>query len=595
MAESPLTTAEGPLRLSISSNGVAQRELPVISVTVRHGFNTIPWARLVIADGDMPTQTLPVSDGELFAPGASVVIQAGYGNGEATIFSGIVVRHGFEISGANVSRLIVECRSPACRMTLGQHTAHHLDQSDSTVIETLIADAGLSAVVAETGIVHRELVQYQCSDWDFMLARADAMGLLVNVQGSQVKVAPPEVSAAPVLKLAWGVDLIDFAADIDALSQWHEVQASSWNPATQALEQSQAVPSMPLNDQGNLDGASLAAVASPDIIHLQTCAPQTRAVLDAWAQAQQRKAAMARVRGRMSFQGSALARPGALVELEGVGQRFSGKALLSAVEHQISDGGWTSQAEFGLDPHWHVQRRELPAAPNGGLLPGVTGLQIGVVLRLDGDPEGEGRIQVRLAAQQAATDGIWARPMQFQASQGFGSLFLPEVGDEVLLGHLNGDPAHPVVLGSLYSSKRAAPYALEAGNNTRAIVTRCRHRIEFNDADKIITLTTPAGNRIVMSDQDRSLVVQDQNGNTVQLGESGIALDSPKDIRLSAQGSITLDAVQGVAINSNGDLKLAGLNIEANAQAGFQARGAASAELSASGQTTIQGALVMIN
>lgn len=595
MAESPLEHADGPLRVSISCGGQDQPALPLISVTVRHGFNTIPWARMVIADGDMSEQTLPISDGELFTPGSAIVVKAGYGEAEAPIFSGIVVRHGFAISGENDSRLIIECQSPACRMTLGRQTAHHLDQSDSAVLQALIGKAGLHADVASTSIIHPALVQYDCSDWDFMRARADALGLLVNVDGSTVRVQPPEVGAAAALTLSWGEDLMAFSADIDANSQWTDVQTQSWNPETQSMLQSASASSTRLYDQGDLDGSTLARTASPATLSLLSSAPQPKAVLDAWAKAVQVKAALARVRGQMRFQGSALAKPGALVELQGVGARFSGSVLLTAVEHEISNGHWYSQAEFGLDPQWHVQRPDVMAPPHGGLLPAVSGLQIGVVLRAGDDPQGQQRVLVQVPSAQAGSAGLWARVAQFQASQGFGSFFLPEVGDEVVLGYFNNDPGHPVVLGSLYSSSRKPPYELAAGNDTKAIVTRCGHRIEFNDADQRITVSTPGQRQLVLDDSDKSILVQDPSGNRVRLSRDGISIESPKDISINSSGSISLEAVNGIRVSSQADLRLSGLNVDATAQVAVTAKGGASAELSAAGQTTVKGAMVMIN
>jgi uncharacterized protein involved in type VI secretion and phage assembly len=169
------------------------------------------------------------------------------------------------------------------------------------------------------------------------------------------------------------------------------------------------------------------------------------------------------------------------------------------------------------------------------------------------------------------------------------------VGDEVLLGWFNNDPAFPVVLGCLYSSKQTPPYTLEAANNTKAIVTRCKSKLEFNEADKVITLVTPGKNQIVISDKDKSITLTDQNNNKVELAPGGITLDSPKDITIKAKGKITLDAVGEVSITSKADVKVAGLNINCTAQVGFAGKGSATAELSASGQTTVKGAIVMIN
>lgn len=59
---------------------------------------------------------------------------------------------------------------------------------------------------------------------------------------------------------------------------------------------------------------------------------------------------LARVRGRMSFQGSDRAKPGALVELAGMSGLLGGPVFLSAVEHEFSNGNWLSHVEFGFDP-----------------------------------------------------------------------------------------------------------------------------------------------------------------------------------------------------------------------------------------------------
>ena len=111
----------------------------------------------------------------------------------------------------------------------------------------------------------------------------------------------------------------------------------------------------------------------------------------------------------------------------------------------------------------------------------------------------------------------------------------------------------------------------------------------------MITITTPGNNKVVISDDGKSILLQDQNSNKVELNSSGITLDSPKDIKLTAKGGITLDAVNAISFTSKADVKSAGLNISNEAQVGFTAKGNASAELSAAGQTVVKGAMVMIN
>ena len=596
MANSPELDAEGVVRVTLFSEGTALPEsVQIMSVTVTRAINRVPMARLVIVDGDMPNKEFPISDTNDFKPGAAIKINAGYGDDEETIFEGIVVKHAVQITGQNDARLVVECRDKSVKMTVGRKNANYIDKLDSDVIGTLIASPGLTADVEATTLQHKELVQYYCSDWDFMLSRADANGLLVIATDGTVAVKAPATSSAPVLKVTYGQDLMEFHAELDARSQYASAKAVSWDMKTQAAITGTEASPATLNEQGDLSSATLAQVVDLASYRLQTAAPTTKEALTQWAKAQQLKSGLARVRGRMSFQGSAKAVVGGVIELEGVGKRFSGKVFASGVTHEIGDGDWVTEVQFGLSPQWFTEQSDVTAPRAAGLLPAVEGLQTGVVMKLDGDPDSEQRIQVSVPVMQAETEGVWARLLQFHGSNGFGAFFLPEVGDEVVLGYFNNDPSHPVILGSLYSSKQVPPYALAAENNTKAIVTRCKSKIEFDEDKKVITITTPGNNKIVISDDGKSILLQDQNNNKVELNPSGITLDSPKDIKLTAKGGITLDAVNAISFTSKADVKSAGLNISNEAQVGFTAKGNASAELSAAGQTVVKGAMVMIN
>ncbi len=596
MADSPNLNSSDEVSWAISVGGAAiANTVQVVSIKINKTINRIPTAKVIIIDGDMPTQTFPESDGDNFKPGNTIEIKAGYGSQQTTLFCGIIVRHAVKISGENFSRLVVECRDKAVAMTIGRHNANFVKAKDSDIITKLIGAYSLTKKVDATQIQHQELVQYYCTDWDFMVARAEANGLLVVVDDGGLTVAAPDTSSSPVLTVTYGIDLMEFHAELDAMSQLSSVKGTSWDLTKQAIVEGQSQSPSSLNLSGNIQSSGLAKVVGPKLYGLQTAAPMEQADLTNWAKAQQLKAGLARISGRMKFQGSGLVKPGNLVELKGVGKRFDGNVFISSVTHEIADGNWFTEVEFGLSPSWFADNRDLTAPPAAGLLPGVEGLQIGVVKKLDGDPDGQQKIQVSIPVSQAETDGVWARLANFYASEGFGAFFIPEIGDEVILGHVNNDPSHPIVLGSLYSNKRKPSYELTADNFTKAIETKSQLKIEFDDDKKVITVVTPGNNKIVMSDDDKSIVIQDQNDNKVSLTTSGISMESPKDIAITAKGKVSIDATTGVAISSQADVTVKGMNVSNSADVGFTAKGNATAELSASGQTTIKGAMVMIN
>lgn len=595
MAESPSLSAGGVVNVIVKANGSALPDTAQLQrIQVHRSVNAIPWAVLEWADGDLAAETFPLADGTLLVPGAEIEIQLGYDSQAETVFEGVVVRFASRYTEDAGGTLRVECRDKAAAMTLGRRHRVFVDQKDSDIWAALAGEHGLQTDLEATTAQHGILVQHDCSDWDFLLARAEANGCVVVVNDGELAIRSPATDGEAALRVTLGVDLMDFQAETDARSQAASVTARAWDPAAQAAVEQQAAPD-DLGLQGDLAGATLAAVFDSAVCELRSTAALDAEVLTTWARAQQTKAALARVRGRARFQGSALARAGALLDLAGVSARFAGKVYIGELVHRVADGDWHTEVGFGLDPAWRVTREDVAAPRAGALLPGVVGLQVGVVIKLDADPAGAHRIQVRTPALEEAADPVWARLLMPYASNGFGLLLLPEIGDEVLVGHLADDPAHPVVLGAMYSGKHAPPEALEAENKLKVLTTRSGHRLCFDDDQKIVTLLTPEGNTLVLNDKAKSVTLQDQTGNKLVLSDTGIAMESPKDISLKASGKLSLQSTGEMTLTSQADVVVKGMNVQASAQVGLTAKGNASAELSASGQTTVKGAMVMIN
>jgi uncharacterized protein involved in type VI secretion and phage assembly len=154
------------------------------------------------------------------------------------------------------------------------------------------------------------------------------------------------------------------------------------------------------------------------------------------------------------------------------------------------------------------------------------------------------------------------------------------LGDEVLVGFIGQDPRHPVVLGGLHSSAKAAPEPADDDNHKKGYVSRSEMKLVFDDEKKSITIGTPKGNLIELSEDTGGISLTDENGNKLTLNADGVTIESAKDI---------------IFKTSSGDLKMEAMNVNAKAQMNFKAEGSAGAELSASGQTVVKGAIVQIN
>jgi uncharacterized protein involved in type VI secretion and phage assembly len=275
-----------------------------------------------------------------------------------------------------------------------------------------------------------------------------------------------------------------------------------------------------------------------------------------------------------------------VVQIDGIGQRFQGQLYVSAVRHTVAGGNWETDVQFGLGHETVTETYELRPLPASGLLPAVAGLQIGIVTQLESDPAGDDRIKCRLPLVSTSEDGIWARLATLDAGKNRGTYFRPEIGDEVIVGFLGDDPRYAVVLGQCHSGAHPAPEPAKDDNHHKGYVSREKLKLSFDDEKKVIGLETPAGNKISLSEDAKGIVLKDQNGNSITLDDSGITIESAKDLVFKAKK----------------DVKLSGTNTEFSAKSGFKATGTGTVELSGAqtkisgdATTVIKGGIVQIN
>ncbi|MEL6863534.1 MAG: type VI secretion system tip protein VgrG [Bacteroidota bacterium] len=601
-----MATADKSLvSFKILINGSAISETyDIYELKVQKLANRIASAKLKILDGSVADESFPLSSGDDFVPGNEIELQAGFDLSTESIFKGIITSQSIQYKEHSGSMLLVECRDKAVKMTIGQNNGVFTDSTDSDVMQTLASNHGLSADVSSTSNTYPQIIQYYSTDWDFLLARAEVNGMVVVASDNQLTVGPPKVDGSPVETLTFGNNVFEFNTKMDARTQLSGVQATAWDYKNQALVDATASdPSVP--DQGNISGSTLSDVVNSNDYQLLSTVNLDSDSLKSWADGQLLKSRMAKIRGEMKVDGNAAFKPNVVVQLKGMGSRFDGTAYVSGVVHEVSDGNWWSYLTIGLDPEWFAKTVAVTARPASALLPGIRGLQNGTVKQIYDDPKSETRIEVEVPIfkNSGGSTSVWARWAQPYASSNAGQFFMPEVGDEVVLGFLNEDPRFPVVLGSLYSSQKAPPYTPAEENPIKGIVTKNQLKIEFDDEKKVLTITTPGSNQIVLSDEDQGITIEDQNDNKITMNSGGIALSSASDIQLTAEGSVTISGTAGVTVSSEAEttvsseasLSMSGLEVSISGETSLSASGGAEASISAGGELALTGAMIMLN
>ncbi|WP_421863072.1 type VI secretion system tip protein VgrG [Motiliproteus sp.] len=558
---------------AIKVNGeLVPRSHHLLSASVASPANKIASAQLVYQDGAAATGDFPLLDSNMFETGNRVEILAGAAGNQALLFSGLVVAQKIRLRENASPQLMVSCKHAAIKSTRTHNGRYFEEQRDSDILHALLSEYGIELDIQATSVIHPQLVQYDCSDWDFCLQRARANGRLLLTRGEQLAIRAPEQSGEAVCNLEFGATLLSADLETDARLQHSDYSARFWNSAEQSLDRHQG--QSPLqHSPGNTTPQALADSLGGATQVLRQPA-ELAEESQQWADARRQLAEQSRVQGTLKTQGVTVY-PGDLVTLSGLGEAFNGNALVTGVRHELDlTTGWRSYIQLGGLAEEH-RLTTTPTAP----LPQVCGLQLGVVVSNE-DPEGEFRVKVRLPLLDNESDGIWARIASVDAGDDRGLMIRPELDDEVIVGFVQDDPRKAVVLGMLHSSAHPAPAQPDDNNHIKLLKSRSGLQIRLDDDRSELTLETPNGNRLLLSDTDNGLVLEDENSNKLVLDGDGIALQSRGDIALSAGGAIKLDASG---------------NLELSAATNLKAAGAAGIDINSSAVTTVKGSLVKIN
>lgn len=524
----------------------------ITQVDIYREIGKIATAELVMLDGNPASRHFALSEGPELVPGKEVEITLrfeGNPDSEQLAFKGLITRHSIEASRQG-GKITLTLKDAAIKMTLPRKQAVFAEMTDSDLFSQMISDNGLEAgTVAATDITHAEIIQYACSDWDMLSARADLLGFWVNTHDGVIDVLNPEdlASGSPTLTLEYGIDEIyHFKFEADAERQLSGIATHAWNMADQAGATDSA--SMSFNpNPGDLDPAAMADVVGAPELALHSAVPLLTEELTAWAKGKMLKNRNSLVRGSISIRGNAAINLGDLIEIAGMSSHFNGNLIVSGLRHRINYLGWITDIQFGRKDTDFLIRPDAAMLPASGLLPAIQGVQLGKVMEIADDPLSEFRVKVKILTLGEEAEPVWARVMRPDAGTERGIFFLPEVDDEVILAFLNNDPRFPVVMGSLHSSAQVPPVEsgqLTADNFHKGIFTKTGLKIAFDDETSTIIMATEDGNSITLNSEEGLVEILDANGNEFSLNSDGINLVSAGDINIEASGNVVISGAE---------------------------------------------------
>jgi phage protein D len=596
----PLSTSSDPVSYTIKVNKKELKsDLILMRVDVWGEINKISRASISIIGGNIHLNTFKESELADFEPGKEVEISLGFKQANSIVFKGIIIKHRIEVRAGyerlrTRSVLILECADKAIKMSIGRKSEIFENKKDSEVLTSLASAAGLTKTISPTTTKHAFLTQYDMTDWDFMLRRAKANGLVVINTENGLNIKPPAISGASAATITYGKDTTSFQGEVDSSSQLQGLEAFAWDYFKETDVKQKGSEPANLSKPGNLTGKTIGKTASPATytLGLKTPIDISTEVKDL-ANAGLVESRLKRVRGSITFRGMNKIKLGSIITLAGFGTRMNGDTLVTSVRHLLEDGVFSTTAGFGLPRN--DQEPDL-MEENNSWISAIKGLHVGIVKKIDGDPAKKNRIQVNIPSLKGTGNGLWCILSQFYTTNQAGSFFIPELNTPVVVGFLNEDPRYPVVLGCLYNNKSKPKETINKDNTVKSILTKAKLNLKFDDKDKVITIQTPGGHSIMISDKKKGISIVDKNGNSMVTSDKGITISSKKSIILDSKDKIKITATKGVTTSaSGGDIVMSGKGVSAKATAKISMKANGGADINSTATINIKGSMVNIN
>jgi hypothetical protein len=496
------------------------------------------------------------------------------------------------------------------RLMHGTQTMAYPDMTASDVVSMLILDAELlPGLIEPTTNIYPWLTQANVSAWDFIqqlaalenyVAYADGLGMF-----NFCRMPLPEAGEPPALtydipdvgtQLVMGKNLLNLRAVVSAAEQVPEVTVTGYDPLM-SLPVVGPFPTVPAGSQ-SLDPATLPPAVAEEFGALPFF--DASRPFDSEGAALSRAQSIASdIAGSMTeIEGECIGNPllvaGASITIGMAGQPFDGYYICTGARHVFDPQGAGYTTWITVGGYRNRSLYALTSGADAGLStrPMIPGLVIGTVVDNE-DPEEMGQVKVMFPWLSPDYISAWARVMQIGASKaGSGFLWMPEVGDEVLIGFDRGCIEYPYVIGGLYNgiSRPVPPPEIEALVANRRIASRMGHTIQWNDGPNAMGIsigTAPAEEpplSVQLNAEEMQISINAQTGMVQISGALGVMISSDTEISISSQGAVS---ISGTAITigseTTTDVSIGGLSVTISGPEGAPA-----------GSISVNGAMVSL-
>ncbi|MEH1933074.1 MAG: VgrG-related protein [Nostoc sp.] len=477
-----------------------------------------------------------------------------------------------EITGMEVhfnekseAHIIVRGYDISHRLHRGRYNRSFLNETDSGIVKKIAKEVGIKlGDIDLSGAVHKYVFQENQTNMEFLRERAARIGFELFVTDGKINFCKPKAQKA--LPLEWLVDINKFSIRVTSAEQVSSVEVRAWDYTKKQLITQTAKKEKQLTETGNQLGSSTSS-AFPNL-KSQEMIVVDKPVASAKEAKTMAQALCDELGGEFVYadakaEGNPDIRPGQVIDLQGMGDRYSGKYYVTETRHFYSNRVYDTDFSVrglrsgDLFTTLSTQKRLQPSET----------LLVGIVTD-NQDPEGWGRVKVKFPTLTEKDTSDWARVVALGAGKNRGFDCLPEIDDEVLVGFEHGDIHRPYIIGGVWNGKDAPPEKVrdsvaKRGVRLRTFKTRVGHTLQFIDEDKLtsktgIRLETKYGHKIYLNDSQKCIVIETKRGHTIKMD------DIARSVSVESKGNLSLDAVGNIDISARGTITVKGLMIRLN-------------------------------
>jgi type VI secretion system secreted protein VgrG len=434
-------------------------------------------------------------------------------------FKGIVMQVEADRFSGHAGNIIISGCSPTIILDSGPHCKSWTKKAVKNIVQDVLKHFPQNLLQPQVAPVYPETlaytVQYKQTAWQFLQYICSTYGEWLFYDGEQLHIGPPQAGSAAALTFGSSLSRFSMALQVNPsnskMMAYDYLNHEVYDSTPQSIESKAG-----LNELGKhvLQASQTVYASQPKLWNNQFFSnkKQLDDVLNI-------KAAM-QSSNNVRFAGSSDhpgLKPGGTISVQGrnllnLSNENYGDYLVLSINHYF-DGQGNYNNDFTAIP----SGIKLP--PLGKQMTPYSETQSGMVTD-NHDPDGLGRVKVKFHWMNGTEKTPWIRVTSPHGGGGKGMFFIPEIGEEVIVGFEGDSPTKPYVAGTVYHGKANNTFS-NGGNDVKALQTR-------------------SGNKVVMNDKDGSVFVEDKDGNSMLIdGAGNITVKSNKTVMIDAVDEIT--------------------------------------------------------